>query len=172
MSLKYSAKNKVRNYYIEQRYRARQLKVNSMVKFDDDVKDFEEKGYSFLEQISDKTYQAAMGFLFSLPVYWAVTQLHSNLSFGPVISTIISILVPIMIILSTNVPLLQKLDLERKYTVVNTYQFTTLLTLIAARYAIIDEQLIAYAIDGFSLLSLLFVLASLTNRFEEEIFEP
>ena len=162
MSLKDSAKNKARNYYIEQRYRVRQLKVNSMVKFDDDVKDFEEKGYSFLEQISDKTYQASM----------AATQLHSNLSFGPVISMIISILVPIMIILSTNVPLLQKLDLERKYTVVNTYQFTTLLTLIAARYAIIDDQLIAYAIDGFSLLSLLFVLASLTNRFEEEIFEP
>lgn len=172
MSLKDSAKDKVRNYYIEQRYRVRQLKVNSMVKFDDDVKDFEEKGYSFLEQISDKTYQSAMGFLFSLPVYWAATQLHSNLSFGPVISTIISILVPIMIILSTNVPLLQKLDLERKYTVVNTYQFTTLLTLIAARYTIIDDQLIAYVIDGFSLLSLLFVLASLTNRFEEEIFEP
>lgn len=171
MSLKDSVKNKVRNYYIEQRYRARQLKVNSMVKFDDDVKDFEEKGYSFLEQISDKTYQAAMGFLFSLPAYWAATQLHSSLSFGSVVSTIISILVPIMIILSTNVPLLQKLDLDRKHTVVNTYQFTTLLTLIAARYAIIDDQLITYVIDGFSLLSLLFVLASLTNRFEEEIFE-
>ena len=171
MSLKDSAKNKARNYYIEQRYRVRQLKVNSMVKFDDDVKDFEEKGYSLLEQISDKTYQAVMGFLFSMPVYWAATQIHSSLPFGPMISTIISILVPIMIIMSTNVPLLQKLDLERKYTVVNTYQFTTLLTLLAARYAIIDYQIISYAIDGFSLLSLLFILASLTNRFEEEIFE-
>lgn len=171
MSLKDKLKKKVKDNYIEQRYRVRELQVSSKVKFDDDVQDFTEKGYSFLDMISEKMVQVVTGFLFALPAYWANLYNASSLPFAQFMNTFLFASFMTMIVISTNVGLLNMLNLEQKHIIVNAYQFVTILALVGSRFALINDELIVIVLNICSLLSLLFTIAGATNRFEEELLD-
>ena len=171
MSLKDKLKKKVKDNYIEQRYRFRELQVSSKVKFDDDVQDFTEKGYSFLDMISEKMVQVVTGFLFALPAYWANVYNTSSLPFASILNTFLFVSFMTMIVISTNVGLLNMLNLEQKHAVANAYQFITIVALVGSRFAIIDNELIAKTVTVCSLLSLMFTISGATNRFEEELLD-
>lgn len=171
MSLKDKLKKKVKNNYIEQRYRVRELQVSSKVKFDDDVQDFTEKGYSFLDMISEKMVQVVTGFLFALPAYWANLYNTSSLPFAQFMNTFLFVSFMTMIVISTNVGLLNMLNLEQKHIIVSAYQFVTILALVGSRFALINDELIVIVLNICSLISLLFTIAGATNRFEEELLD-
>lgn len=171
MSLKDKLKKKVKDNYIEQRYRVRELQVSSKVKFDDDVQDFTEKGYSFLDMISEKMVQVVTGFLFALPAYWVNLYNTSSLPFAQFMNTFLFVSFMTMIVISTNVGLLNMLNLEQKHVIVNAYQFVTILALVGSRFALINDELIVIVLNICSLLSLLFTISGATNRFEEELLD-